>query len=666
MTRQVPLLPLFAPEGQDHLVGAVLTTYALDLSFVEQTLLPQLLHVSSDPDDAGRFVTDLRAALQRVEVHVIADGGMKPDRRLLWDWSLHVVGAPTFHPKVQLLVFDRLVRVLVGSANLTEPGFRWNAEAFARIDVRPDGRGAALAPLVEAVCDWLDAVGSERDFERSGVSEVVARARERVRSWAAGRPHSEDASFVTTGPAARTLTDLLRWTRRHIGPLTEVGVVTPFFEGDKAALESSPFGEVLKELAEGGRLAVFAPGEIREDGSGIVTAPPRILTALRKRCAARGVTFTLAIVPPRWPLPAAKEDAPTVARALHAKLLLLRGPRGCVLYVGSANFTAAALGTARGARNTEAGVAVRLAELPADLLPPATPVSLDALTLRAPEPIGEGAWFPSFLRAVVHDARAETLALHVVPDQVPDRWSLSYEGRALPLGAPDGDGRVRTIPAFVLGHDPDVEVAVPHEASYRYPIVVHNRACAFRDDALRALTLDDLLRYYAGEYRSVRELLRVVRARGPVGGRPGAGVAAPAGGDGVRAFVRALDGIEAVLLEPARSREDFLARIHGPVGVARLVAALTESRETGGAPDEGRGDACDRLFRTLETSRALARVAARLTDDEVSAAAKGEELAPLRASLAVAAAATVAAAGDEDRPDFHGVWSIYRDADFLD
>ena len=74
-------------------------------------------------------------------------------RSLRWDLLSARVPGAILHAKVSMLLWSRWARVIVASANLTEPGYRLNHEVFGVLDYFAGG-DAPLTVLAD-ITDFL-------------------------------------------------------------------------------------------------------------------------------------------------------------------------------------------------------------------------------------------------------------------------------------------------------------------------------------------------------------------------------------------------------------------------------------------------------------------------------------------------------------------------------
>ncbi|WP_448481934.1 hypothetical protein [Pseudoxanthomonas mexicana] len=181
------------------------TTFTLDTALFEEECLARFAGVQSDPNRDG--------ALYRIEreeklaallcAAVVADIHHCAGRRSLrWDLLASRPESGVMHAKISLLAWQRHVRAIVASANLTTDGYRRNQECAAVLDFDLSfaDRGL-LDPLLEYLREILDTTATGQTRERA----------QQLLEWVDGHLPRNEASarglqrrLVLVGPGART------------------------------------------------------------------------------------------------------------------------------------------------------------------------------------------------------------------------------------------------------------------------------------------------------------------------------------------------------------------------------------------------------------------------------------------------------------------------------
>lgn len=352
-------------DGVGEPVACLASTFEFDAAFFETELLPRFLGLRFDhTENELTFLIEreeklaLAAATVLVDVHKVDPG----QTTLRWDQvPIAVPGSQSIqHSKITVLAWEKLIRLIVGSANLTRQGYRRNREVFAALDFYDDAESPprrlitdSLA-LLEGILDWARVPAATQQRTR----ETISLIRDKLIGWSAIpdelRPREQPkVSVIVTCPAlgsqiARSALDQVaeKWGSRSVSELT---VVTPFV--------GKPDGELDKVVQ---RLSAIPR---TRDCIGWLVAPchpadesdPEVRVALShsfgeawKRCFdSRGGGQVLAI-------PHFVQSVDKVNRVLHSKLLSLESNDHQFLMIGSSNFTPHGMGV--GVCNVEANL----------------------------------------------------------------------------------------------------------------------------------------------------------------------------------------------------------------------------------------------------------------------------------------------------------------------
>ena len=362
-----------APQGY-RLASVVTTTYELQADFLEEDLLPVALGLRLPPARGRDFRLELEHALGDTEVSIFFHPGRyKPGLRRSPRVDLVPLPEgryPKLHAKVVLMRFvceseseavHQIVRLVVGSANLTGSGYRSNIEVAASIDDTPSASPEAATAVRDAV-DWLERlIGPSTD-------QVTRQLRDMKAVFARRPAPRRDTRLRFVGlPSANGFPPLA-------GPgewVDELTIASPFWpSGDDLS-------DVVRALARlcGGRwgaVRLVGPAALDERGD----ARPVIPAALVRALLDAGAKVEVAAADPGYGCVIADEDdegefdkvagrrgsIPQGNRSLHAKILLAVGGRNTRLGIGSFNLTRKGLGLVRNS-NAEAGL---LWSLPTD------------------------------------------------------------------------------------------------------------------------------------------------------------------------------------------------------------------------------------------------------------------------------------------------------------
>jgi len=326
-------------------LGCVATTYTFDAGFFEDHCLARFLGIqSSASETASAYVIEREEKLSQSFACVLVDQRQAADARSLrWhQLPVAVPGGGAQHSKLSILLWENHVRVLIGSANLTEWGYRVNQEHMAVLDFSPseDLDGSLLLEC----CAFVQRLRRfAPGFDRSDVGPQAALAsfmttiEKRARELPAVTPPENPCFLVPLFPesAPPTASVLDQMQSRWQGPApNEAWVVSPFFNEDA---EAARVAQALARLLtpRGPRSINFmAPGRKLPDGTPQIDLP----SALTKS-SHPSLTHEFMLI-----AEAVGCGADAAHRPLHAKSIWLqRHPRALFL-VGSSNFTSAGLG----------------------------------------------------------------------------------------------------------------------------------------------------------------------------------------------------------------------------------------------------------------------------------------------------------------------------------
>jgi phosphatidylserine/phosphatidylglycerophosphate/cardiolipin synthase-like enzyme len=440
----------------DHIVGPAelgpprslfATTFDLSPEFVDIDFLPSLLRLPAFDDRRVRSRVLLEGQLATMRAAAILVERRRYQGR---PRSLRVDvrpaskrGTGVLHAKVVLLVHDDAVRLVVGSANLTTTGYRENREvAFAlRADRKRPEEATVVRQALEEMPKLLEPWWSE---SAQRVREDALEVLERIGS----ANEAENAAFVWGGGEVPLWRQVLAfWPQGEA--IERIRIVSPFWSEETG---DGPIARLLGELRMKGALTKTPELLL------VTSAQGETSTTYRPVLPPSYGTFDFGVLGIAARAIAAKpqvdeedlgrDDIPC-QRALHAKVLLLEGPRTAVAYAGSANFTVPGWGFgSREAANIEAGVVLRGkrgrgARTLAALIPPTIgePISLDgaaASATRSPPPEEPESDFPRFVLAAElqpssEDGKWLVLIIRTDVSQLPSRWSVAIDEQGEPL-----------------------------------------------------------------------------------------------------------------------------------------------------------------------------------------------------------------------------------------
>ncbi len=424
-----------------QLVGFLATTYEMQPEFLETDLLPTLFGLGAWDDRSWTSRITLERRLAEIEAAVVlldARAYQGRPRSLRVEINpLHPSGARRLlHAKIFVAVYTKAVRMIIGSANLTEPGYRRNREIVAVLTATPQRpRESAL------IADALDNLRTLcENCSTISATNLSAETMSRLRGWA---EHSgKDERWFVWGGGGESLFDqfMSRWPSGE--QVRYIRIVSPFWSEED---ENGPIHSLVLRLRSRGQLAKPSVLELFTDAAPDTggTFKPRLPASFRAfDTRTIGVDGVAIAVDPRVP---ASEiglgSGLSALRGLHAKVVIVEGDVTSLAYLGSANFTRHGWGFLSDPllANIEAGIVIRQtgdARPGLNGLIPAgagRPVRLDGTgggRLVTPEPSPEESPWPGFLTAVLLSPSMldqDTLELRLLVDssQVEGSWNVS-------------------------------------------------------------------------------------------------------------------------------------------------------------------------------------------------------------------------------------------------
>jgi hypothetical protein len=650
------------------LESAVLTSYKVDWSFLEEDLLAPALGVRAPVSRQVAFRSELERKLARCEVTVLYDlRAADREPRLSPQIDPIAVAAPKLHAKVSLLLWSapvpdgeprRHVRLLVGSANLTRPGFRENYEVVAALDYGM--RASASAQVLRDAAQLVRAIAGSPPPRLAAQLDRFERFADGVRNSEA---EDQPLRLVTAENLLATMQDA--WGRHRRERPSAIVIASPFWP--EGADPAGPIVELVQRFGEPDEVRLLCQAEPATVSGALIpvlpNALPRDLEA-RLRCK-------VIIQPSRWEIGtedkaggepgeiteddamaggvAAKTD---VRRALHAKVIAVRGANGTVLYVGSSNCTRRGLGLSRqgaalNAANWEAGLVYRLPSRRSRIVDELLRFAGPPIEVRADQPLitkeperEPDPPAPVFLEEIVANGAVlgirfrtgepipDDLTL-LMPDQRDrDRFWLVY--RRVPGEAPGLAARVALETCQVVNLSLEVAEAEPFAlaamspwvdvqwqgVAARFPVRFDDKTALPPPPGQRRLTEGELIDYFLYGYE-------------------------PGGGDGVggtphhpappdprrvdtqrilsyfvRRFVEAIPGIEADIAAAWHSRPALNATLTGPTGVLTLATEAALGVKAFRRDDEPVKTPIAAGFQVVEIIAALQRCRDRAPTDE--------------------------------------------------
>lgn len=591
-------------------VGCVATTFTFEAALFEEQCLARFVGMESDAqEDARAYVIEREERLSQTFACVMVDPLHVPTHRSL-RWHVLPLRNPSGgiqHAKVTLLVWKKRIRVLVGSANLTDWGYRRNLENMTALDFEPEeGLPLSLLREVLAFLGTIRGFGPGTDSAagpQPALASFLATVGRQVagwtdQAWPRGAPQ---AAFVPVVPGARDVFSQLGDLWKGPPPTT-ANIVSPFYDDGTRASETLAAFEQLMIQKGACEIDFVCPGHRGPDGSVELEIPECLVDTSRN-----SVTHSFFFVPPNVEEPNGDQET----RPLHSKILSLERDERAVWMFGSSNFTAAGSGIGR-VSNIEANLVYVLpdvgdpfAKVCSQCLPPCEGVDLDEDVVRfkpvgdrtpeaegrVPLPVAFGSatfkpteaggelWLEIGERAplefTVHDSAGNTLLTAA---------SWGAENGPTPAVVP---WTAKSPPSHLIVSWPD-DAREPLEAIWT--VNVSDLGELPPPEELRSLALEELLEILTSARPFYETASRILRRREGKG-RDNVTVLDPHKKVDTRNFLLrrmrriagALEGLRERLERPVYSADALRWRLHGPFGPVALARRLALEEGEGAA-----------------------------------------------------------------------------------
>lgn len=341
------------PDESGEPIGCLATSFTFSPAFFEEECVGRFLGLETTASDGAAYLIEREEKLAQLTcvAALVDQRHARGMRSLRWDLLSARVPGAILHAKVSLLLWSRWARLIVASANLTEPGYRRNHEVFGVLNYFA-GSDAPRLVLAE-ITDFLRRAVLFAAPNQANPGPAVGRwnhfldrVLKATRRWGAAHASRSLAATrvfsVTTGPNCVNAFQAIGKYWPDMSPPKEAFVVSPFFDPPEAP--NVPAREMWNLLRQRGSASIqFEVTSEDVPGGGFLLHAPETL---------------------RKAQPASREDVETRfrrlkledGRPLHAKCLWLQNEKWALYQVGSSNFTTAGLGIGR-APNLEANLA---------------------------------------------------------------------------------------------------------------------------------------------------------------------------------------------------------------------------------------------------------------------------------------------------------------------
>ncbi len=335
-------------------------TYEFNATFFEIDFLPTIFNMGAWQIKGWSSRIALERHLQDAYVGVVIDGQNyreRPTLRVDMIPFTRPSGSGKQHAKLYLLTYEHRVRLIVTSANLTDHGSRRNYECATAIDCTPKNTDGGKL-IVETIDTWKRIIGSAMTEEMAKSMQATSDVlQEWMKKTQPNRPAFKIAWCGVDHSLPRQLSDAWPGSDR----IQSIDIVSPFWsQTDASALDG--LIESFKDLVEpssGLRIRLYCA--VRRDNDQLPSLPPVIgewaVGRNKLKITAHAVNPHLSEIEK---IHLRITDSTLAVRSLHSKMIIVRGNKTAMVYLGSANCTRRGWGWDIPAHqaNLEAGVIV--------------------------------------------------------------------------------------------------------------------------------------------------------------------------------------------------------------------------------------------------------------------------------------------------------------------
>jgi hypothetical protein len=435
------------PQGAGDPVGCLATTYTFAPGLFDEQCLARFLEIESEPNREDlAFLLERDSRIGGVYAGVLVDHTQAGvEHSLRWDVLPVRIRAGKQHAKLSLLAWIRHVRIIVASANLTEPGYRTNHEVAAVVDLTPEGANGEMGSGAIAFLRTLLLLvpgASEGPPDVRRAERFLDDVEQHVRTWKPTRQRNAiRQQLVFTLPPSEggragrsSLEETIQACRGRGGSPHEAWIASPFFDPDEDT--SRVTASLCKSMARGKqRELCFCVPAVAGDGTGAVPRLAAPKSLVQTPLAYQG-SVEVEVLP--------SVDGDKNHRPWHAKMLALFGESYSSLMIGSSNFTCAGMGVVTN-RNSEANLLTivdhvdyarevgQLEGVWPEMERVADPESADWLGAKPDQEEEEQAGAPplpaGFVSATYRAGEERWIVLRLAPEHLPEHWCIYTCGR---------------------------------------------------------------------------------------------------------------------------------------------------------------------------------------------------------------------------------------------
>ena len=504
------------PDDAGDALGCLSTSFTFDSGEFEEECLSKFLKLSSDAKDEKTIqVLELETRLQQLgTVTAFVDAHNASGKRSpRWTIAPVLVAGAVFHPKVQLLVWSKWVRIIIGSANLSLAGLRYNTElavSFDYADNQPANLDFALDVL--KFFKRINKEASSSEISQSNVFELIDKAETLLRSFELDKPESTYFFVPVIQKATSVFDQLIEIKKNYI--FDRAFIESPSFDLPETRNEAAE--QIWDLLRKNGEAIVTYNLQGREDKnqkSFDLIAPESLLKTTKANQTVKVRMYE-----------AKKSDYGDFhGRMLHSKLLAFVGEKKSLVMIGSSNFSTLGLGLSKKKSNYEANVVFLLDSdkssekfieqilLPSDEIDITKATWLPDKTVDQAEQIAKVP-FPTFIRSIIFNSKDDRSFYTVNFDiDAPNFNVLSPDGQSLEAASEKKANVILLSVKHIVPHS-DLKIEWD-ERQALFPVSIESQDAIPVPDYLRNLSLEDLVSLLSSNLPLQKALQRFLRKK---------------------------------------------------------------------------------------------------------------------------------------------------------
>ncbi|MCO5143896.1 MAG: phospholipase D-like domain-containing protein [Oligoflexia bacterium] len=504
------------PDDAGDAIGCLSTSFTFDSGEYEEECLSRFLQLSADAKEEKIIqVIELETRLQQLgTVTAFVDARNASGKRSP-RWTIapvHAVGS-VFHPKVQILVWAKCVRIIIGSANISLSGLRYNTElavAFDYKDLEPASLDFALDVIKFFKKINKEAMISEKN--RENVTSLLEKTELLLRSFELMKPEVP-YFFVPAMPKSSSVYEqLLEIKKSHI--FDYAFIESPSF--DLPGTKNEAAEKIWDLLRKNGEATVTYNLQGREDKkqkSYDIIAPESLVKTFKANQAVKIRMYEAK----------KSERGDFHGRMLHSKLLVLVGDKKSLVMMGSSNFSTLGLGLSKKKSNFEANVVFLLDSSKTmnqfidQILLPSEEVDIKHITWLPEKSVDQAELiakvpFPDFIECITFNSKDEEAFYRVnFSEQAPEFTVLAPDGRSLNSNNKRDKNRLTLMVKHIVPYS-DLKIEW-EEKSALFPVSIESQDEIPAPDYLKNLSLEDLVSLLSSNLPLQKALQKFLRKK---------------------------------------------------------------------------------------------------------------------------------------------------------